>query len=96
MRSTRLFAAILVLAIAAFVYQLSSARIFDDDEHPVFPEYERGLDMALLAGVTVSRDRKTPSPVQGVLPLMAAQPPDLDELHHSGALTGGRISDDRS
>jgi integrase len=87
-RSIKLFAAVLALAVAALVYQLSSARIFDDDEHPVFPEYERGLDMALLAGVTVRRDRKTPSPLQGVLPLMAAQPPDLDELHHSGALTG--------
>ena len=64
-----MLAAILALAIAAFVYQLSSARIFDDDEHPAFPEYEQGLDMALIAGVTVRRDRKTPSALQGVLPL---------------------------
>jgi integrase len=67
-----MLAAILALAIAAFVYQLSSARIFfDDDEHPAFPEYEKGLDVALLAGVTAQDDRKKQltKAVQGMLPL---------------------------
>ena len=89
MRSTRTLAVILAIAIAAFVYHLCSNPVFDEDEHPIFPEYERGLDMALLAGVTARRDRKTPS-LQGLLlPMTAQVPRALEELHRSGALTGG-------
>ena len=75
------------LAIAPVVYHVCSAPIFDDDERPVFPEYERGLDIALLAGVTVRRDRKKTSPLQGVLPLACLPARDLEELHRSQALT---------
>jgi integrase len=86
-----MLAAILALAITALVYQLSSARIFfDDDEHPAFPEYEKGLDVALLVGVTVRRDRKTP--LQGVLPLSGQVDEPVrkkfQQLHLSAALTG--------
>jgi hypothetical protein len=88
-----MLAAILALAIAAFVYQLSSSHIFfDNGEHPAFPEYEQGLDAALLPGVTVRRDRKTPTPLQGVLPLSGQidEPgrKKIQQLHLSAALTG--------
>lgn len=63
--------AILALAVAAFFFRICSNPIFDNDEYPCFPEYEPGLDMALLGGATADSDRKKPAkkPVQGMLPL---------------------------
>ena len=88
MRSIKLFAAVLALAVAAFFYQLSSARIFfDDDEQPAFPEYEQGLDLALLAGVTARRDHETPE-IEGLGAILPKRGKSFQQFQLPLALTG--------
>jgi integrase len=82
-----MLAPILALAIAAFIYQLFFARIFfDHDEQPAFPEYEQGLDLALLAGVSVRRDHETPE-IEGLGAILPKQRKSFQQFHLPLALT---------